>query len=138
LSVEKRLSDPPCRPADYTLHFLPARRSLQLPTLLTAADWIEIQRIFDAVVELPPEQRPTRLNDFFASHPHLRTHIESLLEAAGESSHLSAAIGTAAEDALSVGLPSVGDRLGPYLINRVVSMGRRNTQLRPIFIENKS
>jgi len=94
-----------------------------LPTLLTAADWIEIQRVFDAVVELPPDQRPIHLNDFFGSHPHLRSHIESLLEAAGESSHLSAAIGTAAEDALSVGLPCVGDRVGPYLINGILGHG---------------
>src|SRR5271163_1357363 len=94
-----------------------------MQTILTAQDWIRLQEVFDAAVELPPDNRASYLDQACKDDPALRLRIGSLLRAVEEDTGIHEAVGWAAASSLCGSLPAIGDRLGPYQITGVIGRG---------------
>jgi len=94
-----------------------------MQTILTAQEWVRLQEIFDAAVELPPDNRASYLDETCKDDPALRLEIESLLRAVEEDTGFHEPIGWAAASSLRGSLPTIGDRLGPYQITGVIGQG---------------
>ena len=56
-----------------------------MQNVLTAADWVQLQELFAAAVELPPDERTAYLNQMCAGRVSSRIQVEALLRAVTES-----------------------------------------------------
>ncbi|PWU11177.1 MAG: hypothetical protein C5B51_03080 [Terriglobia bacterium] len=92
--------------------------------MLSGADWVRLREIFDAAVELPPENRSAYLDRACGDRPAMRLQVESLLQAAEEGSrHYWNVVAEAAVDFVNGALPAAGERIGPYRIVRLLGRG---------------
>ncbi len=91
---------------------------------MTPERWQRLQALFNAAVELPPEQQAAFLDDACADDLSLRRQAESLILANQEATQqIQAVIRNAAQDAMPEdNLSAVGRRIGPYQI--VHELGR--------------
>lgn len=89
-------------------------------TELTSDEWLKVQQIFDAAVSLQPELRAQFLDTACAETPALRTKIEALLQVE-MSATLDPEVGAGAQR--RVGLPRIGEHVGPYRILEVIGRG---------------
>jgi len=94
-----------------------------MKTVLTQADWVRIQELFDASVDLPPELRAAYLMEACTDRPDLRTRVEALIRSVGGDDLIGAAVREAAQDVDNRFLPSPGDRIGAYEITRTIGRG---------------
>lgn len=93
---------------------------------LSPERWARAERLFDAVADMPPEDRSAWLSSACADDGELRSYVASLLE-----SHVAG--DTVVEDSIrqvmELAVPeeepaeAVGERVGPYRIVRVVGSG---------------
>ncbi|MGE0396875.1 MAG: serine/threonine-protein kinase [Kofleriaceae bacterium] len=88
---------------------------------MTPDRWREVQAAFDAVVEVPLERRPHRLDEICGDDPSLRAEVMALLAADDDSSLLDHApgqlLGTIAATI------ECGDRIGAYRVVRALGAG---------------
>jgi eukaryotic-like serine/threonine-protein kinase len=94
-----------------------------MQTILTAQDWVRLQEIFGAAVELPPADRASFLDEACPGDPALRQRIESLLQSIDEDTGFQQAIGQAAANSMHGSVPAIGDRLGAYEITGLIGRG---------------
>ena len=94
-----------------------------MQTILTAQDWVRLQEIFGAAVELPPADRASFLGEACPGDPALRQRIESLLQSIDEDTGFQEAIGQAAANSMHGSVPAIGDRLGAYEITGLIGRG---------------
>src|SRR5687767_6446726 len=86
--------------------------------------WQQLQALFNAAVELTPDQRPAFLDQACANDLTLRRQAESLIMAGDDSTNrIQGAIRDAAKDVeLEGSVSAVGRRIGPYQI--IEELGR--------------
>ncbi len=94
-----------------------------MPTLLTSRDWIRLQEIFDAAVELHGEERSNYLDRACVETPEVRLRVESLIASFEAETKLGDLVGSAARQRLDVALPALGERIGPYRITAILGRG---------------
>jgi serine/threonine-protein kinase len=94
-----------------------------MPTLLTSRDWIRLQEIFDAAVELHGEARSNYLDGACAETADLRPRVELLIASFEADTKLGGLVEAAASRALNVALPALGGRVGPYRITAILGRG---------------
>jgi tetratricopeptide (TPR) repeat protein len=95
-----------------------------MQNVLTAADWVQLQELFAAAVELQPDERTAYLNQMCAGRVSLRVQVEALLRAVTESeSQIGHAVGEAAALLAQDLLPEPGERIGPYQVLRMLGRG---------------
>lgn len=92
---------------------------------MTPERWQQLQSLFDAVVNLPPEQQSAFLDHACADDPSLRRQAESLILANDQSTErIAGLIREAAETITQEDRPSdVGRRIGPYQIIQELGHG---------------
>ncbi len=92
--------------------------------------WQEIDRVFESVLAMPPEERAARLDELCADDADMRREVEELLDAERASaSFLSTSLGdVAVADALGADATyEAGHRIGPYELLRPVGQGGMST-----------
>ncbi len=95
--------------------------------MIGTSRWREVDRIFEAALDLPPAQRPAWLDEACAGQPELRLAVERLLAAdARRSSLLDQQPGEIVASELADG-PGEGDHLGPYRLLRPLGRGGMGT-----------
>ena len=87
---------------------------------MEADDFAQVRSLFDAVVELPADERETRLREL-TNDGALRERVRSLLEASGSTTHMSALLRSAISSASH--RPQPGDVLGIWRIEREIGAG---------------
>ncbi|APV50538.1 hypothetical protein BWI17_13055 [Betaproteobacteria bacterium GR16-43] len=83
-------------------------------------DFAQVRSLFDAVIELPPEERETRLCEL-TDDGAIRERVRSLLAASGSTTHMSELLRTAISSASRH--PQPGDVLGIWRIEREIGAG---------------
>jgi serine/threonine protein kinase len=94
-----------------------------VPTLLTSRDWIRLQEIFNAAVELHGDERSNYLDRACAETADMRHRVESLIASFEAETKLGELVGAAASQTLDVALPTLGGRIGPYRITAILGRG---------------
>lgn len=93
-----------------------------------AAQWRQVESLFDAALDLAEGERATFLDQACAGDPELRSEVESLLQASG---HTGAFIARAVEGAVNfiekTDALAADSRLGPYRIVRELGSGGMGT-----------
>jgi len=92
-----------------------------------AGKWDEVERVFLAVVDLPPSEQTALLEEMCEGDPQLRTEVESMLRAdtTSESVFASAFATAVKKEAASFLDPSrlEGSRIGPYRLIHEIGRG---------------
>jgi hypothetical protein len=92
-----------------------------------AGKWDEVERVFLAVVDLPPSEQSALLQEMCEGDPQLRTEVESMLRAdtTSESVFASAFATAVKKEAASFLEPSrlEGSRIGPYRLIHEIGRG---------------
>jgi serine/threonine-protein kinase len=112
-----------------------------LPSTKSASDDAarvrRLRELFDALVELPIGERDARLRDAAGVDAAMRREVLALLAADGETdARLSSGV-IAATSALDEGAASVGARLGPYQLARVVGHGGMGTVYEAVRVDDQ-
>ncbi len=94
-----------------------------MPTLLTSRDWMRLQEIFDAAVELHGSARAAYLDQVCADTGDLRLRVESLLASFEAETQAGGVVEQAAARTMESSLPGVGEFLGPYKITGTLGRG---------------
>ena len=90
--------------------------------------WPRVEELFHSALQQPEAEREAWLASQTGSDPEVREEVQSLLTADRRHGHLSARArntGRAADarDAFEGGLPGAGQRIGPYLTERLLGCG---------------
>jgi len=94
-----------------------------MKTILSAADWAQLQEIFSVAAELGSVERDSYLDEVGRSFPELREQAVALLATLDSETGLGRIVGAAALQAVESKLPSIGGMLGPYRLTGIVGRG---------------
>ena len=93
---------------------------------MTGERWKEIERLFEAALELPPEERAAFLDRECESD--LRPEVEAMLAAdTGFGEAVAAAVSSHAASAASSGEARIGKHIGPWRLKSILGHGGTGT-----------
>ena len=92
-------------------------------TIFSATDWAKLQEIFAAASELAPAERSRYIDTACQPCPELREPLEAWLATLDSDEDLDHIVGAAAAQAVELGQPIVGRRLGNYQLTGIVGRG---------------
>ncbi|MBV9670921.1 MAG: serine/threonine protein kinase, partial [Acidobacteriales bacterium] len=100
----------------------------------TSSEWLRIRDILGDVLDLPPEQRPSYLDNICASDQPLRARLEDLIRAheSAEASLLDTPLIRSDSSAFSSAASRIGQRFGAYRIEAQIASGGMGTVFRAV------
>lgn len=93
---------------------------------MAAQRWLQLENLFHAMLELPPERRGTALAEACGGDAELRAEVERLLEADAHATAFVDGAAAGVERAAAAALPRSG-RIGAYRIGRELGRGGMGT-----------
>ena len=94
-----------------------------MATYFTEAEWTRLQALFDAAIELDPDERTHYLDKACLGDQSLRSRVDSLIRAFESDTSVGAVLGAVAMEAAVGALPSAGSMLGSYRITQIIGQG---------------